>query len=148
MAGEKIIGYATIVKCDHDDNASFTTIGCMKSITPPPQSLNTADGTCLEDSFEYMQPGIQKATEFKFLQVWKMGDTNHAIIDTLFANAKSTTAPYDVDWQVVYPQANLVTDAFSGWVKDVAPNTVQIGEYITREVTVMTTSDTTRTQAS
>lgn len=136
----KILGYGTIVKVDHDDNAAFTAVGCLKDATPPKRSIKTADATCLDDSREDMQPGIADATEFTFTHFWEIGEASNTMIDTLFSNAKSKTTPYDVDWQVIYPLSTPVTEAFSGWVKEISPETIKVGEFLTRQVTVMTTS--------
>jgi hypothetical protein len=146
MAKVKTVGYGTLVKCDTDGNGSgHVTIGCVKNTTPPEKSLKTVDGTCLEDTREQMDPGIEEATEFRFLEIWDMNETNDAALDTLYANAKSRTSPYNVEWQVVYPQATPVTDEFTGWVKKLGVQQIVNGEYIQREVTVQVTSVITRT---
>lgn len=136
----KVLGYGSIVKVDHDDNASFTTVGCIKEITPPPRRLKEVDGTCLEDVRESIDPGIAEATDFVFTQVWKVGEAAPGYIDLLFTNAKARTTPYDVDWQVIYPQDTPVTEAFTGWVKEISPSVKGNSEYWTRQVTVKTTS--------
>ena len=146
MAKVKTLGYGTLVKCDTDGNGSgHVTVGYIKNVTPPEKSLKTADGTCLEDSREQMEPALEEATEFKFLEIWDMLETNDAALDTLYAAAKAHTTPYNVEWQVVYPQGTPVTDEFTGWVKNLGVQQIVNGEYIQREVTVQTTSVTTRT---
>lgn len=136
---QKVLGYGTLVKVDDNEDDTFTTIGCIKEVTPPALESNTVDGTCLEDQREQLAPGIFKASEFTFMQIWKVKDTNHEIIDTL------GTSQADVPWQVVYPQDTAVTDEFTGWVRKIAPAVKGNNEYWSREITVQTTSATTRT---
>jgi hypothetical protein len=135
----KVLGFGTLVKVDHDLNTVFTTVGNLKEVTPPPRERNTADGTALEDTIEQLDPGTHKANEFTFMQIWKVKNTNHEIIDTLYNSGAK------VPWQVVYPQDTPVTDQFTGWVKKIAPTVKGPNEYWTREITVQQTTVITRT---
>lgn len=135
----KVLGYNSIVKVDDDDSGStFTTLTGTTAITPPDKEWFKVDGSTLDDAFEVLGPGTQKATDLEFMQVWRVKSTNHEIIDTLFANKT------DVLWQVIYPQETTVTDQFSGWVSKVSAAVKGPNEYWTRTITVTTTSAITR----
>lgn len=136
----KVLGYGSIVKVDEDDSGSvFTTLTGTTAITPPDDEWNKVDGSTLDDAREVLGPGTGKATDFEFMQVWRVKSTNHEIIDTLY------TSKADVLWQVLYPQETVVTDQFSGWVSKVSKAVKGPNEYWTRTITVTTTSATTRT---
>lgn len=130
-----VLGYGTVVKVDDDDSGTvFTTIGGSKEITPPAKEWFEVDGTTLDDAFEVIGPGIQKSGQFTFTQLWKVKNTTHEIIDTLFGTKNK------VLWQVVYPQDTPVTDQFEGFVQKIAPAVKGVNEYWTREVTIRQTT--------
>lgn len=135
----KVPGYGTLVKVDDDDSGStFTTVGFVREVTPPPLERNTVDGTTLTDAYEVLNPGTEVATEFVFTIIDIINSVNHTIPFTLFTNKT------DCLWQVVYPQGTPVTDQFSGWVKKIGKTVAGPNEYWMTEVTVQVTSTTTR----
>ncbi len=127
---DKVLGYGTSVKCDPAGGSTFVAQGGSKEITPPAKEWFEVDGTTLDDAMEVMDPGIQKAGQFTFTQIWRVKQTNHEIMDTLFASQAVAS------WQVVYPQDTPVTDTFTGWVQKIAPAVKGNNEYWTREITV------------
>ena len=135
----KQVGLGALVKVDDDGDASFTTVGLTRSITPPPRSRALVDGTALEDDLAVNEAGIEEASELSFTQFWHPGDTNHEIMDTLFGSKAK------VDWQIVYPFATPVTDEFEGFVSALAPEQIEPGNIISRQVTVQRTGAITRT---
>lgn len=137
---QRVLGYGSVVSVDDNDSGSgFTTLSGCTAITPPDKEWNKVDGSTLDDAFEVMRGGTQKATEFVFSQVWIVKSTNHEIIDTLFGTKNL------VLWNVVYPQGTPVTDSFEGYVSKVTAAVKGPNEYWTREITVTTTTLITRT---
>jgi hypothetical protein len=136
----RVLGYGSVVSVDDNDSGSvFTVLSGCTSITPPDKEWFKVDGSTLDDAFEVIRGGTQKATEFVFAQVWIVKSTNHEIIDTLFG----TKNP--VLWNVVYPQGTAVTDSFEGYVSKVTAAVKGPNEYWMREITVQATSLITRT---
>lgn len=127
---DKQIGLGTLVKVDHDDDTTFTTVACVRNLTPPGRNKNQADATCITDTLEVMLNGVEAASEFTFQQFWDPTDTNCTMIDTLLTNNT------EVDWQIVFPFATPITAAFSGHVKSTVPDQVDNGTVISRVVTV------------
>jgi hypothetical protein len=129
MANEAI-GLGAIVKVDDDKDTTFTTVGCIPEFTPPGNEREEVEMTCLEDTLEDWQAGIDKADEFEFMQIWDPLDTNHKIIDTLYA------AKTSVPWQCILPFGTPVTGAFEGYVSKIKPEKVEKNQPIRRTVTV------------
>lgn len=132
MADEKRVGKGTQVKVDEDGNLTFTKIGLMKDVTPPPRERKGADDTELDAELETEAPGVEALSEFTFNQFYHAGSTNQQIIDTLFDAGEDGI----VNWQIVYPYSTPVTKQFPGWVKKVAEETVVKDSVMSREVTV------------
>lgn len=135
---EKVLGYSSIVKVDPLGGTSYTALTDTTAITPPDKEWNKVDGSTLDDVFEILRGGTQKATDLTFMQIWRVKSTNHEIVDTLFASKAIAS------WQVSYPQQTVVTDSCSGWVSKVTAAVKGANEYWTREVTVTTTTAITR----
>lgn len=136
---QRVLGYGSVVSVDDNDSGSVFTVltGCT-SITPPDKEWNKVDGSTLDDAFDVLRGGTQKASDFVFAQVWIVKSANHEIPDTLFG----TKNP--VLWNVVYPQGTVVTDSFEGWVSKITAGVKGPNEYWTREITVTSTTLITR----
>lgn len=131
---DRILGLGTLVKVDHDADASYTTVGLIKETTPPPRMREAVDATVLEDTLEALEPGLESAGEFTFMQVWDPTDTNHTMIDTLFANKTK------VNWRVEFAAASpAITGTFAGWVKGLGPEKTDTKSVVSRTVTVQRT---------
>lgn len=137
MATKKV-ALGSLVKVAETGSA-FTTIGLTRTITPPARIRAKVDGTVLADTLATNEPGIEEHSEFEVLQFWEPGDTNHEIIDTLFGSSAK------VDWQVVYPFDTPVTDEFEGWVSDMEPEPLEVGNIIGRMFKIQRTGAITRT---
>lgn len=135
---DRQIGLGTIVKVDHDSDTTFTTVGCVKEATPPGQEREEADGTCFDDTVKQMLPGIETESEFPFMQVWDPTDTNHLIIDTLYASKAA------VNWQIIYPFETPITEQFAGRVIGISPEKIDNGSVISRTVRVRRTGTISR----
>jgi hypothetical protein len=137
VAEGKVLGLGSLVRvADQSPASTFTTVGVVRAMTPPPIESNTVDGSSLEDERERLDPGTKKATDFTFTQFWKVGDANAAVIDALAVSREGRV------WQEIYPTATTpTTRQFTGWVKRVAPSVSGPNEYWSREVVVQSTSD-------
>ena len=129
----KQVGLGTIVAVDHDADSTYTTLDNTVEVTPPGRSRQGVDDTTLSDTLETEAAGIEEQSEFTFLQFFHVGDTNHAIIDTLFS------AKTKVNWKITYPYATAKTWTFEGWVKQLSVERVTRSGIISREVTVKRT---------
>lgn len=134
----KHVGLGSAVYVDHDDDATFTLVGQSSQITPPGRTREDVDATVLADTLEVPEPGIEAKSEFEFTQVWHPGDTNHEILDTLFASEAK------VDWRVVYPTSVGKRDTFEGYVKQLGPEQIDTKSAIKRKVVVQRTGAITR----
>lgn len=127
---DKQIGLGTLVQVDHDEDTNFTTVACVRTLTPPPRSSNQADATCIDDPLEIFLNGVETASDFPVGQFWDPTDPNCQIIDTL----KDSGA--NVPWRIVYPFGTPITQAFSGRVISIVPDEVNNGATISRMFTV------------
>lgn len=127
---EKAIGLGAVVKVDHDDDTSFTTIGCVQDLTPPGRERAEVDATCLDDTLEDIRLGIEKADDFVFMLLDDPAGTNYGILNTLFGSRAA------VDWQVILPFATPRTGTFEGRVKSIKPNKVDKGQPISFAIAV------------
>lgn len=127
---DKQIGLGTLVKVDHDADTVFTTVACVRNLTPPKRSKNQADATCIDDTLEKTLSGLEAASDFAFEQFWDPTDSNCTMIDTLLTNNT------EVNWQLVFPFGTPITAAFSGRVIDTTPSQVDNNTVIARSVMV------------
>lgn len=141
----KQVGLGTLVKVDDDDSGTvFTTVGEVVTVTPSGRERELVDDTALADTLATYSPmAIETFASFTFRQFAHYADTNHAIIDTLFAAATATLRK--VLWQLVYPYPTPVTDQFEGWVSNISPEEIARDGIISRTVTVQRTGAITRT---
>lgn len=132
MAKTKVKGLGFLLYCDHDNNASFTEIDCVVSMTSPPESFEELDGTCLGDTIEKMGRGIQKAGEFSFDEIWSLSDHASDIITGL--KTSGTTCA----WKLTSPAGTNIL--FSGYVFETSPANIVKNEYLKRTVKVRCTT--------
>lgn len=128
----KTTGNGTIVKVDHDGDATYTTVGCTSAATVPGRMFSKVDVTCFENTLEQFKAGIEEDSQFVFTQVWDPTSSNHQIIDNLAGGDP-------VNWQVVVPFATPQTATFAGWVQGYTPSELTPKGNFTRQVTVQRT---------
>lgn len=127
---DKQIGLGTLITVDHDADTVFTTVACVRNLTPPGRSKNQADATCIDDPLEKTLSGLEASSDFPFEQFWDPTDSNCAIIDTLLDNDTQ------VNWKIVFPFDTPITAAFSGRVIATTPSQVDNNTVIARSVMV------------
>jgi len=136
----KYLGLGSVFKVDEDDNGTgHTTITLTVDGTPPARKRVRIDATALTDTLSTYKMGMEDFSEFSFNQFWDPVDTQHASIDTLFANKTV------VEWQIVYTSGE--TDEFEGYVSAIEPATIVKDQLLMRKVTVQRKGDITRTVA-
>lgn len=138
-AALKQIGLGTILKFDHDVNASFDAMTLVRQLTPPARTRKKIDAMTLGDVLEVPELGVEAESEMEFTQFWHPGDTEHEKLDTLFGS-KATFAV-----QIVTPHATPKTDQFSAKVVSLEPEAITPDGLISRKVTLLRTSAITRT---
>lgn len=125
----------------HGTTFSFggTTIARIRSITPPTKSREDVEATTLDSTIvDYHPSDPPDMGEVMLDLVWKPGETNDEILDTAFA-AKTNGACV-----IGYPASVGVDDAFTAYVKTLAPAVVESKTIISRQVTLKLTSAITR----
>lgn len=140
MAKTKRKGLGSKVYCDPADGTTFAACGMTKEIEPPKRARALIEGTVLTDTLATNEPGIEEASEFKFMQLWDPDETGDEVMDTLFDSGDTAA------WKIEY--ASGVTDTFSGWVSHIEPQTIEIAGLLARGVTVQRNTDITRTAAA
>lgn len=134
---EKRIGLGTTFYVDHDNNLTFTKIGQIKDLTPPTETIQGVDDTDLDATLMTEAPGIEELSEFRVTQFYHDGDSNHQLIDDLFASRA------EVEWRYVLPYSTPQTKQFSGWVKGKSMATIVKDDIMQREIVISRTSDIT-----
>ena len=130
----KVIGHGTLVKVDHDSNGSFTTVGCVRSLTPPPRSKEPIESTCMEDTIADYELAIEDGGDFVFQHATHPNDSTHVILQTLLTNGT------EVNWQVYYGSYTTpITAQFAGKVISIAPENIDSKTLIADSVTVRRT---------
>ena len=112
---DKNLGLGSLVKVDHDADASYTTVGLVTAFTPPARKRALVPGTILADTLETYEAGIEDFSSMSVTGYWDPGDTNHEILDTLFDNKTK------VNWQALYGSAPVKTDQFAGFISELTP---------------------------
>lgn len=135
----KKIGLGTIVKFDHDSNATFDVVGEIRNVTPPGRAYERVAEDTLDSVLRTQQQGIEEVSDMQFTQVWQDGDTQHERIDTSF-NAKETRP-----WQVIYPFTPARTWEFQARVMSLGPEQISANSLISRVVTIHRTTAITKT---
>jgi len=130
---DKTIGHGTVYKI------GSTAIARVRSITPPTQSRDEADGTTLDSLVKDKIPGDPPdAGEVVLDLVWKPGETNDEVLDTAYKSKTIDTH------SIVYPTAVGKTDTFSGWIKSLTPAPIESATVLSRQVTIVLTTAITR----
>lgn len=120
----KLLGLGTVTKVD---GAKITLV---TNITPPARSRTLIDQTALDEELATNALGIEEHSEFTFNQFWIPGDSQHQSMDTLF-NSKALA-----EFKIEYTNAPAVVDTFSGKVSRLAPQAIERGGMLMREVTI------------
>lgn len=134
----KQVALGTLLKLDHDDNATFNNVTLVTGITPPARMRAEIDGKTLGDSLETSLLGIELKSELEFTQHWHPLDTEHEKLDTLFESGD------EVPIQIVTPHATPVTDEFTIQVIKLEPEQLTVDGAYKRKVTCQRTSAITR----
>lgn len=112
-----------------------TTIGQIRSVTPPGASREKIDATDLDDTLmTYVPSSPPDQGEVTIEYFWTPDDTVDNLMDTDFA--ANTTA----SWKIVYPSPISKTATFSAFIINLTPAAVQSRDVITRSVTFVLTS--------
>ena len=136
------LGLGTLVKYDHDNDASYTTIGEISAVDPPPREYEAVDATDLADTLAVNLQGQEINSIWSFTQIWTDGDTVQEYIDTAF------DSKHNYSWQLV-----LAADSGGGaartWqytsrVMGIGPETIDAASVCSRVITLQRTSDITR----
>lgn len=93
-----------------------TTIGQVRSITPPSQTRDEVEATDLDDTLKVFLAGSPPDQgQVAITMFWTSGDTNDELLDTDFA--ANTTA----SWKIVYPSPITRTATFSAFIVSLTP---------------------------
>lgn len=132
MAQSKNIGHGcTFARV----TAGPTTIGQVRSITPPTFSREDVNATTLDDVVQYNLPSDpEDPGEVTIEMLWTSGETNDELLDTDFG------ARTIASWKIVYPSPISRTATFSAWVKSLSPGQLVSNDVIMRTATFRLTS--------
>lgn len=138
---------------DPAGGSSYAAVSMAINVTPSARERETADGGVLADDFDVPVQGREVPSELVFNQFWEPGDTDHELLDTAFngsGGAGSQNISDTVSFRLTYPHDGTATssvapiDEFSGWIKRLAPATVEVNGTYRREVVIQRTTDITR----
>lgn len=135
----KQIALGTILKTDHNTDATFESMTLVDQITPPARTREEIEGKALGDTLDVPLLGIEAPSRLEFTQYWHPGDSEHEKLDTLFGSKA------EFDLQVVTPHSTPVTDEFSGQVVSLSPEQLTPSGAYKRQVVVLRTTAITRT---
>jgi len=134
----KHIALGTILKTDIASDGVFVAHTLVEQITPPNRTREEIDAKVLGDTLDVPLTGIEGVSRMELVQHWEPDDTEHENLDTAFdANA-------EYDFQIVTPHDTPITDEFSGKVVNLGPETLEPSGAYKRSVTILRTSDITR----
>jgi hypothetical protein len=133
----KQIALGSLLKVD--DGAGFDNQTLVEQITPPPRSRERIDAKILDDTLDVPLLGIEAVSDLEYVQHWEPNDVEHEKLDTYF-DSKA-----DLDVQIVTPHTVPVTDEFTCKVTDIGPEVLQPSGAYKRSVTLVRTTDITRT---
>jgi len=128
-----IIGYGSIVKL------GSTAQGEVRTLTPPPQTYERVAIDHLVSTLRSELQGIEDTSDFSFEQLWEPGDSNHALVDTDFADRTESS------WSIVYPGVNdgsggaltaTQTWTFNARVMSIEPAALENSSVVSRTVTL------------
>lgn len=115
--------------------AGPTTIGQVRSITPPTFSREDVNATDLTDTVDYNIPSDpEDPGEVTIEMFWTSGEANDELLDTDF-NARTIAS-----WKIVYPAPITRTATFNAWVKSLSPAMIESRSVISRTATFRLTS--------
>jgi len=136
------LGLGTLVKYDHDNDASYTTIGEISAVDPPSREWEAVDATDLADVLQVSLQGIETNSTWEFTQIVTDGDTVHEYIDDGFSSK------HNYSWQIVYPADSgggaARTWQFTSRIMGLGPETVDASSICSRVVSLQRTSAITR----
>lgn len=136
----KQIALGSILKTDHNSDATFESMTLVRQVTPPPRTRKkVSDSNALGDTLETPELGIEAESEMEFVQFWQPGDSEHEKLDTLFGS-KATFAV-----QLVTTHGTPVTDEFTAKVVSLEPEPWTVDGLYGRKVTLQRRSAITRT---
>jgi hypothetical protein len=131
---DKTAGYGTTVKLGSD------TIARVRSITPATLTRDDVEATTLDSTVEdFLAGDPPNVGELLLDLVWKPGATNDELLETAFAGKTNGS------WTIVWPSSINKTDAFTGYINQLAPAVVESKTVISRQVKIRLTSAITRT---
>ena len=136
------LGLGTVVKYDHDNDASYTTVGEISAIDPPGREYEMVDITNLADTLQVNLQGIETTDVWTFTQIYQDGDTVHDYIDAAF------DGKHNYSWQIIYAADSgggaARTWQFTSRVTGIGNETVDAASVCTRVITLERTADITR----
>lgn len=138
---DKKLGHKAVITVDG------TAIGCVRNFTPPEKSREEVQVTCMGDAIEeYLDSDPPNQGMLMLDVVWEPGDTNSALLDTLFdaTDPDDREAAFTIAWNMFSP---VPTDAFSGRILNLTPAQVESKTVISRQVQIRLTTAITRTIA-
>jgi len=115
-------------------STSYTVIGCLKDATPPPETRETVDASCLGQTDPILQVGAKQPVEFEFTAAWDPGDSEHTSLSTLFDNK------CNANWKIQNSEFTSSTGAFTGRIIAMSPQVINRGNIVTRQIRVATSS--------
>lgn len=136
---DRQVSLGSVVKLDHDDNATFDAVGLITNVSPPPRTRQRVNAMVLGDDLETDKMAAEAISDMTITQLWHPGDTEHEKIDTLFDSKD------EVSWQIITPHSTPVVDEFVGVVASLDPSPREAGNMIARDFTVHRVSAITRT---
>lgn len=132
------LGKGTLVYHDHNDDASYTLINQVESVTLPNEyDYNETDVTALADTTDQTVRGTQKVREVKMVLFWDTSDSGHTNIRT------AAGVEAGVPWKIVTTDATPETWTFDAYVLMLGDATLDSKGAIKRSVTLRLTSDIT-----
>jgi len=143
MAKNRYVGKSALVKVNiNDDGTTFTAVGLIREVTPPPEVKSKIDVTGMEDTVAEIRQGIEEESEFTFLALWDQAATGDAGVKTLYDSGA------EVRWQVIVTDGtNTWTMDFDGIVMGIVPQKIGGSDPVTFQVTVSRTGAITHTVA-
>ena len=136
------LGLGTLVKYAHDNAASYTTIGEISAVDPPPREYEAVDATDLADTLQVSLQGIEVNSTWSVTQIWTDGDTVHEYI------ASGFDGKHNYSWQIVLPADSgggaARTWQFTSRIMGIGPETIDASSVCSRVITLQRTSAITR----
>ena len=85
MVGKKRATPRTTVQFDHDNDATYTTLGCIERTKIPSQSKEAINANCLDSQVEEAIPSeIPEMGEFDFVLFSDPDDADQGLLQTAF----------------------------------------------------------------